>query len=198
MERTILLLQLGDLDRARAVMEEALQQSPDEPWINIYYARLAEMADAETESAIHRLQGALDQDPTILEGHLFLAEAQETSEEFQAAANTLRAALERWPNDLELHSRLGLLSIRLRDADAAEAPPEPRAEPDRGAQAGHPGRPRLRTVAKERCSATHGRSAEPGSSAGRRFTCRPDASTKRRPSSMVYSRPSLAIRTPCP
>ncbi len=121
MERTILLLQLGDPDRARAVVEEALQQSPAEPWINIYYARLAEMVDAETESAIHRLQGALDQDPTILEGHLFLAEAQETSEEFQAAANTLRAALERWPNDLELHSRLGLLAIRLRDADAAEA-----------------------------------------------------------------------------
>jgi len=120
MERTSLLLQLGEVGKARAVLEEAVGQSPDDPWLNIYYARLAEMADGKTESAVNRLQQALDEDPTILEGHLFLGEALESSEEIQSAADTLRTALERWPENPELHARLGLLSLRLRDADTAE------------------------------------------------------------------------------
>ncbi|MGB5657893.1 MAG: tetratricopeptide repeat protein, partial [Thermoanaerobaculia bacterium] len=120
MERTSLLLQLGDVGRARTVLEEAVRQCPEEPWLDIYYARLAEMADGQTESAVNRLRQALDEDPTILEGHLFLSEALESSEEIQAAADTLSAALERWPENPELHSRLGLLSIRLHDSDAAE------------------------------------------------------------------------------
>jgi tetratricopeptide (TPR) repeat protein len=119
-ERTTLLLQLGDAGRARVVLEEAIQRSPDDPWLNIYYARLAEMADGRLEDALIRLQRAMDDDPTLIEGPLFSSEALESSEEIQPAADILQAALERWPENPDLHFRLGLLSMRLRDADAAE------------------------------------------------------------------------------
>jgi len=119
-ERTTLLLQLGDAGQARVVLEEAIQRSPDDPWLNIYYARLAEMADGRLEDALIRLRRAIDDDPTLIEGPLFSSEALEGSGKIQPAADILQAALERWPENPDLHFRLGLLSMRLRDAKAAE------------------------------------------------------------------------------
>lgn len=55
-----------------------------------------------------------------MEGHLFLSEALESSKEISSASDVIRVALERWPENSELHFRYGLLWIRLRDADAAE------------------------------------------------------------------------------
>jgi arylsulfatase A-like enzyme/Flp pilus assembly protein TadD len=119
-EKTLLLIQLGEADRAREALAMALRQCPTDPWLQIYHARLVDLVDGRQEEATRRLRQAMEEDPTILEGHLFLSESLEASEELQSAVDVIQAALERWPEDPDLHFRAAQLSMRQGDAPTAE------------------------------------------------------------------------------
>ena len=120
-EKTLLLIQLGQADRARETLQQAVERCPTDPWLQIYYARLVELVDGNHEEATRRLRQAVEEDPTILEGRLFLSEALEASGQLQAAVDVVRDALVSWPGDPDLHFRAAQLSMRQGDATAAEA-----------------------------------------------------------------------------
>ena len=119
-EKTLLLIQLGKADRARDTLNQAIERCPTDPWLQIYHARLVEFVDGRNEAATRRLRKAIEEDPTILEGHLFLSEALESSEDLQSAVDVVQTALESWPEDPDLHFRAAQLAMRQGDAPTAE------------------------------------------------------------------------------
>jgi tetratricopeptide (TPR) repeat protein len=119
-EKTSLLAHTGATDEARRTLEAALESSPDTPRLNVMYARLVEMADGDFGNAETRLRRALERDPFIVDGYPILADLLEGQDRAEEAVATLEAGLGHYPEDVGLHSRLGMLLARMGRSQEAE------------------------------------------------------------------------------
>ncbi len=135
-QKASFLQRLGRLDEARDVLAESLTQNPEHPRTNAVYAHMVEARLGEVEAAERRLVQALENDPYLDQGWLFLGRIQERGQRFDDALTSLRRGLQSRADDADLHGAIGHLQARLRQheeavvhlREAIRLSPQPRSE----------------------------------------------------------------------
>lgn len=107
------LQRLGRWPKVREVLSQALEDNPDHPRVNAVYAHFVEARQGMVEEAETRLRSALERDPFLDRGWLFLGRLLERSGRWDEATVSYRSGLEGRPDDPELHGALGHLLARL-------------------------------------------------------------------------------------
>lgn len=108
-QKGIYLHQMRDFSASQEVLEKALEEHPDHPRLNAFYARIVEVRAGELEAARSRLEAALARDPYLVAGYRILGEVLNRLGDARGAVAVYQAGLEHTPDDPELHARLGLL-----------------------------------------------------------------------------------------
>ncbi len=108
-QKGIYLHQMRRFAESRDALRAALEEHPEHPRLNAFYARLVEARTGRLEAAKKRLEEALARDPFLVAGYRILGEVQNRLGDAQGAVDTYRAGLEHIPDDPDLHARLGLL-----------------------------------------------------------------------------------------
>ncbi|MCD4750495.1 MAG: sulfatase-like hydrolase/transferase [Thermoanaerobaculales bacterium] len=108
-----LLKRIGRLSEMRGLLEAALVEQPDQPNLEITYAKLIEIPSGKDSAAEERIRKALARDPYIATGWKILGEILLKQGRETEALDLYREGLSRKPDSHEIHADLGLLLAKL-------------------------------------------------------------------------------------
>ena len=113
------LQRAGRADEIQETLEAALVDNPDHPRTNAVYAHLVLSRTGQIDAAEERLRTALERDPFLDQGWLFLGRLLEKRQDVEGAEESYRQGLLKRPDNAELHGAQGhLLARRGRHAEA--------------------------------------------------------------------------------
>jgi len=109
LRKAAVLRRLGRRDEMTALLEKIVQEFPEQPNVNVAYARWVEMPTGKNEAAEARVRKALKRDPYVSSAWKLLGEMLQRKHQTEDAIQAYRNGLRRTPDSGELHAELGLL-----------------------------------------------------------------------------------------
>ena len=109
LRKAAVLRRLGRRDEMTALLEKIVQEFPEQPNVNVAYARWVEIPTGKNEAAEARVRKALKRDPYVSSAWKLLGEMLQRKHQTEDAIQAYRNGLRRTPDSGELHAELGLL-----------------------------------------------------------------------------------------
>lgn len=103
------LRKLGKKEEMHQLLNQLLDDFPEQPNVNVAYARWIELPAKKVEAAEARIRKALDRDPYVSSAWKLLGEILQRNHQSTEAIQAYRDGLRRTPDSADLHSELGLL-----------------------------------------------------------------------------------------
>jgi len=91
------------------LLDQLITEFPEQPNVNVAYARFLELPRGKQEEAENRLRRALERDPYVSSAWKLLGEILQKKHDTEGAIAVYREGLRRTPDAAELHGDLGLL-----------------------------------------------------------------------------------------
>jgi choline-sulfatase len=121
LDRSRYLVALGRTEEAVAVLENLLEESPDNSWVALRYAEIVELASGENGAAEQRLRAVLSRNPRFTEAWLLLGTVKKLSGQTSAEIAVYREAIVNGATSSDIAARLALLLAETSDPAAETA-----------------------------------------------------------------------------
>ena len=135
LDRSRYLVALGRTGEAVAELENLLEESPDNSWVELRYAEIVELASGDSRAAERRLRAVLSRNPRFTEAWLLLGTVLGRLEGTSAEIAIYREAFVNGATSSDIATRLALLLAEASDPtaetslrDAISASPTVRAD----------------------------------------------------------------------
>jgi len=113
LKKAVALRRLKRESEMRSWLENLVKAYPEQPNVNVAYARFVELPQKKDSEAELRIRKALDRDPYVASAWKLLGEILQKKHDNDAALQAYRDGLRRTPDAAELHANLGLLEASL-------------------------------------------------------------------------------------
>jgi len=120
LDRARYLARLGRGEEARELMARTLDESSNNPWVELRFAELVELEAGDLAGAERRLRHVVERAPDLVEGWRLLGEVLERGGRRAEAVEVYRQGLGHQPRALELQGRLGRLLAEAGDPGAGK------------------------------------------------------------------------------
>jgi len=113
LKKAMALRRLKRETELRVWMDYLVESYPEQPNVNVAYARFIELPQKMNAEAELRVHKALDRDPYVASAWKLLGEILQKKHDTKAALQAYRDGLRRTPDAADLHANLGLLAASL-------------------------------------------------------------------------------------
>lgn len=121
LRKATVLRRLGRKKEMVKLLDRVVEEFPEQPNVNVAYARWVELPNKKEKEAEARIRRALERDPYVSSAWKTLGEMLQRQHRPEDAIEAYREGLRRTPDSADLHGELGLLLAGL--GRAAEAGP---------------------------------------------------------------------------
>lgn len=109
LRKATVLRRLGKKQEMTQLLEKVVREFPEQPNVNVAYARWVELPAHQEKEAEARIRKALDRDPYVSSAWKILGEMLQREHRTEEAIQAFRDGLRRTPDSGDLHAELGLL-----------------------------------------------------------------------------------------